>query len=126
MPSLKRTNILKPERDMLAFPDHYVNLPGFVSYQNLLGLAYADETGKQVVGRGAIVHIKADGEVVKADTTYKANGIVFNTIPVSMFDESDTQINVTVLVHGFVRADRLVGDVDALKANAPNILVVAQ
>ena len=50
--------------------------------------------------------------------------IVFNTIKVNDYDSgTDDYINVTVLIHGFVRKDRLK---DAANLNAPLIHIVAQ
>ena len=58
----------------------------------------------------------ADG-VITAAGDADGNGIVFNTIKLDDYDEgTDPYVNVAVLVHGFVRADRLVGAAK-LKAN---------
>ena len=126
MPSLRKKTILAPKKTFLAFPDHYVNLPGFIKFANLAGMAKADGAGKKVIAAGTVVCMKADGEVVKADGTNKANGIIFDEIVADDFSAVDVQINVAVLVHGFVREDRLDGDVATLKTNAPMINVVAK
>lgn len=122
MPKLQSKKILPPERQFLAFPDHYVNIPGKIAFAELDKLktvnadVYGAKSGK-VIARGTLVHIDADGVVTKP--TYsatvtsgtKANAVLFNTIDFEGFDEdTDPYVNAAVLVHGFVRKDRLIGD----------------
>ena len=122
MPKLRTKKILPPERQFLAFPDHYVNLPGKIAFTELDKLkttnadVYGEKSGK-VIARGTLVHMDADGVVTKP--TYsstvtngtKANAIIFNTIDIEGLDATtDPYINAAVLVHGFVRKDRLIGD----------------
>ena len=114
MPKLNTYKVLKPEQDFLAFPDHYVNLVGFIAYADLEGLAKADASGKLVIKRGTVVKMDADGKVTKA--AGDGNGIIFDSIEIGKYDEGDVQVNATVLVHGFVRKDRLTFAED-LKAN---------
>ena len=105
MPKLNQYQVFKPENDFLAFPDHYVNIVGFIAFDDLAGLAEADASGKMVIRRGTVVKMDADGKVTKANAD--GNAIIFDTIEIGKYDEGDVQINATVLVHGFVRADRL-------------------
>lgn len=127
MPKLKSKKILAPEKQFLAFPDHYVNLPGKIAFPELANLAttdadtYGEKSGK-VIARGTLVHMDEDGNVTKP--TYsktvpdgtKANAVLFNTIDIEDYDEkTDPYINAAVLVHGFVRKDRLLGDKDAIE-----------
>lgn len=127
MPKLKSKKILAPEKQFLAFPDHYVNLPGKIAFAELAKLAttdadtYGEKSGK-VIARGTLVHMGADGVVTKptysktvTDGT-KANAVLFNTIDIEDYDEkTDPYVNAAVLVHGFVRKDRLIGDKDAIE-----------
>lgn len=106
MPKLNTYKVFKPEQDFLAFPDHYVNLVGFIAYADLEGLAEADASGKQVIKRGTVVNMSADGKVTQA-AEGNGNGIIFDSIEIAKYDEGDVQVNATVLVHGFVRKDRL-------------------
>ena len=106
MPKLNNYKVLAPEVDFLAFPDHYVNVVGFIAYADLAGLAENDAVGNKVIKRGTVVKIDADGKVSVANGD--GNGIIFNSIEIAKYDEGDVQVNATVLVHGFVRADRLV------------------
>ena len=122
MPKLQSKKILPPERQFLAFPDHYVNIPGKIAFAELDKLkttnaeVYGDKSGK-VIARGTLVHMDADGNVTKptysktvTDGT-KANAVLFNTIDFEGLDAvTDPYINAAVLVHGFVRKDRLIGD----------------
>lgn len=127
MPKLKSKKILAPEKQFLAFPDHYVNLPGKIAFAELAKLAttdadtYGEKSGK-VIARGTLVHMDEDGVVTKP--TYsktvtngtKANAVLFNTIDIEDYDEkTDPYVNAAVLVHGFVRKDRLIGDKDAIE-----------
>lgn len=127
MPKLKSKKILAPEKQFLAFPDHYVNLPGKIAFTELANLAttdvatYGEKSGK-VIARGTLVHMNEDGVVTKptysktvTDGT-KANAVLFNTIDIEDYDEkTDPYVNAAVLVHGFVRKDRLIGDKDAIE-----------
>lgn len=106
MPKLNTYKVFKPEQDFLAFPDHYVNLVGFIAYADLEGLAEADASGKQVIKRGTVVNMTADGKVTAA-AEGNGNGIIFDSIEIAKYDAGDVQVNATVLVHGFVRKDRL-------------------
>lgn len=127
MPKLRTKKILPPERQFLAFPDHYVNLPGKIAFAELDKLktvdvaTYGEKSGK-VIARGTLVHIDADGNVTKptysktvTDGT-KANAVLFNTIDIEGLDATtDPYVNAAVLVHGFVRKDRLIGDKENLE-----------
>ena len=120
MPKLQSKKILPPERQFLAFPDHYVNIPGKIAFDELAKLAttnvevYGDKSGK-VIARGTLVHMDADGVVTKPTATVKANAVLFNTIDFEGLDATtDPYVNASVLVHGFVRKDRLLGDTDNL------------
>lgn len=127
MPKLKSKKILAPEKQFLAFPDHYVNLPGKIAFAELAKLAttdadtYGEKSGK-IIARGTLVHMDEDGNVTKptysktvTDGT-KANAVLFNTIDIEDYDEkTDPYVNAAVLVHGFVRKDRLLGDKDAIE-----------
>ena len=126
MPKLQTRQYLAPEPQFLAFPDHYVNLPGKIEFAELAKLyasmskddtqklanVYTDST--KVLPRGLAVHIDGDGKVTapaagsEAGTAVKPNAVLFNTIEFGKYDKAtDTEVNAAILVHGFVRADRL-------------------
>ena len=131
MPKLNTYKVFQPEQDFLAFPDHYVNIVGKIAYADLAGLAKADAAGNKVIKRGTLVNMDADGVVKKCTSTLKPNAIIFDTIKVADYDTVDTTVNATVLVHGFVRADRLTlldanATVALLKAENPMIYVVSK
>jgi hypothetical protein len=140
MPKLQTRQYLAPEPQFLAFPDHYVNLPGKIEFAELAKLyasmskaetqklanVYTDST--KVLPRGLAVHIDGDGKVTapaaavtgEADAV-KPNAVLFNTIEFGKYDEAtDTEVNASILVHGFVRADRLFG---SEKANLDNAMI---
>ena len=139
MPKLQQRKYLAPEPQFLAFPDHYVNIPGKIEFaeltklyatlttteKNKLANVYTDST--KVLPRGLAVHIDADGKVTApvaaADevTAVKPNAVLFDTIEFGKYDAAtDTAVNAAILVHGFVRADRLFG---SEKANLDNAMV---
>ena len=139
MPKLQTRQYLAPEPQFLAFPDHYVNIPGKIEFAELAKLyasmsedeqqklanVYTDST--KVLPRGLAVHIDGDGKVtapVASSATVSAvkpNAVLFNTIDYKKYDETtDPVINASILVHGFVRADRLFG---SAKANLDNAMI---
>lgn len=139
MPKLQTRQYLAPEPQFLAFPDHYVNLPGKIEFAELAKLyatlstaekqklanVYTDST--KVLPRGLAVHIDGDGKVTapaadsETATAVKPNAILFNTIDYKKYDETtDPVINASILVHGFVRADRLFG---SEKTNLDNAMI---
>lgn len=129
MPKLQQRKYLAPEPQFLAFPDHYVNIPGKIEFAELAKLyatlttaetqklanIYTDSTN--VLPRGLAVHIDADGKVTapaaampERAAEVKPNAVLFNTIEFGKYDEAtDTEVNAAILVHGFVRKDRLYG-----------------
>lgn len=139
MPKLQTRQYLAPEPQFLAFPDHYVNLPGKIEFAELAKLyasmskddtqklanVYTDST--KVLPRGLAVHIDRDGKVTapaagsETVTAVKPNAVLFNTIEFGKYDKAtDTEVNAAILVHGFVRADRLFG---SEKANLDNAMI---
>lgn len=139
MPKLQTRKYLAPEPQFLAFPDHYVNVPGKIEFAELAKL-YATLTGdnktkiqniytdaSKVLPRGLAVHIDADGKVTAPRAAagevaaVNPNAVLFDTIDFRKYDAAtDTQINAAILVHGFVRADRLYG---AEKASLDNDMI---
>ena len=123
MPKLRGKKILAPEKQILAFPDHYVTLPGKIAIADLKSSAKADADfdGALTLKKGVVVKMDADGQV-KVATTADGNGIVFNTIKADDYDaDTDPFVNVAVLVHGFVRKDRLDG-ADKLKSELIHVV----
>ena len=133
MPKLRGKKILAPEKEILAFPDHYVTLPGKIAYATLKAAAKADNDfdGVKTLKKGVVVKMDGDGVVTIAgkassgpDSSAVAdgNGIIFNTIKLDDYDEgTDPYVNVAVLVHGFVRKDRLDG-ADKLKSELIHVV----
>lgn len=140
MPKLQQRKYLAPEPQFLAFPDHYVNIPGKIEFADLaklyatlstdektkLGKIYTDSAN--VLPRGLAVHIDEDGKVTAPAAAVtggaaevKPNAVLFNTIEFAKYDKAtDTAINAAILVHGFVRKDRLYG---AKKADLDNKMI---
>ena len=112
MPKLRGKKILAPEKEILAFPDHYVTLPGKIAIGALKSAARVDTDfdNAKTLKKGTVVKMDGDGNVTVPSEAADGNGIVFNTIKLDDYDEqTDPIVNVDVLVHGFVRKDRLDG-----------------
>lgn len=123
MPKLRGKKILAPEKEILAFPDHYVTLPGKIAIADLKSSAQEDNDfdGVKTLKKGTVVKMDGDGNVTVASAA-DGNGIVFNTIKLDDYDEdTDPYVNVAVLVHGFVRKDRLIG-ADKLKSELIHVV----
>lgn len=120
MPRLHKYEVFKPEQDFLAFPDHYVNIVGFIEFAQLATLAVKDAAGKNVIKRGTVVHMDEAGKITKA-ANGNGNGIIFDTIDVERLDEVDEKVVATVMVHGFVRKDRLT-NADELKSELIHVV----
>ena len=124
MPKLRGKKILAPEKEILAFPDHYVALRGKIAIAtlNTLAKADADFDGAKTLKKGTVVKMDADGNVTIPNEAADGNGIVFNTIKADDYDaDTDPIVNVAVLVHGFVRKDRLIG-ADKLKSELIHVV----
>ena len=99
MPKLQTRKYLAPEPQFLAFPDHYVNVPGKIEFAELAKLYATIQAGEKtkmqnvytdatkVLPRGLAVHIDGDGKVTAP--TYdkssnasgtKPNGVLLDTI----------------------------------------------
>ena len=124
MPKLRGKKILAPEKQILAFPDHYVTLPGKIAIGALKQAARvdADFDNAKTLKKGTVVKMDGAGNVTIPSEAADGNGIVFNTIKLDDYDEqTDPIVNVAVLVHGFVRKDRLIG-ADKLKSDLIHVV----
>lgn len=133
MGKLKTRKILAPKKTFLAIPDHYVNLTGLLAFEELAKLKTTDDAGNNVIEAGTVVNMIADGTVTKPtyvattnESGTKGNAIIFNEINVDDYvSGTDDKITATVMVHGFVRADRLTGYESDTFTN-PNIYVLSK
>ena len=91
---LRKTVYGEPPKTFLAIPDHYVAVTGLYQAKK-----------NEVLKAGTVVNITEDGTVTKASAN-DGNGIVFNDTEPSN-ETSGEKVNVTVLIHGFVRKSRL-------------------
>ena len=108
---LKSNKIFAAEREFLAIPDHYVALTGKFPYASLTGLATTNAAyygTESVIQRGTLVNMGVDGTVSKPTSSLLPNAVIFNTIRPGDFDSTDTYVNATILVHGFVRGGRVI------------------
>lgn len=107
---LKKTVFGEPPKSFLAIPDHYVAVTGLYQAKK-----------SEVLTAGTVVNITEAGVVTKA-TTQNGNGIVFNDTEATN-ETNGEKVNVTVLIHGFVRKSRLTNS-ENLSANLGLISLV--
>lgn len=109
----KETNFGNPIKSIVKFPDHYVcttaTLPA--------SAATTDADGKKVIKAGTAVTLGSTPAV--CTTGGKFDGVVFNDEFVA---PGEDKVNVTVLIHGFVRKKAMV-DQTATSQNAMIMLV---
>ena len=88
-----------PIKSIVKIPDHYVNITAVLP----ASAATVDADGKKVIKAGTAVTL-GDTPAVCA-TGGKFDGVVFNDEYVLNGEET---VNVTVLVHGFVRKSAMI------------------
>lgn len=109
----KETTFGNPIKSIVKFPDHYVNITAVLP----ASAATTDADGKKVIKAGTAVTLGETPAVCA--TGGKFDGVVFNDEYVANGEET---VNVTVLVHGFVRKSAMV-DKTATSNNAMIMLV---
>lgn len=97
---------VNPIKSITAIPDHYVNLVGRITASQL---TETDSNGNKVIKAGTVVTgaltDRAALVIPDGTTKTKYDGIVVNDEVVA---EGEAAVNVTVLVHGFVRTGALI------------------
>lgn len=82
-------------KGILAFPDHYVAISQKIEKQNSLAT--------DVEGR----------KILKAGTIYPANDNTAIGVVMNEYDITDGDANVAIIIHGFVRTDKLPAEASA-------------
>lgn len=91
-------------KQILAIPDHYVNIAQKIEQNHSLAV---DVDGRKILKAGTIFPSNDD----------KAQGVVFNDYDVTYGD-----VNIALLIHGFLRTDRLpVAPSEAAKKALPMV-----
>ena len=96
---VKETTFGNPIKSIVKFPDHYVNIPAVLP----ASAATTDADGRKVIKAGTAVVLGETTQV--CPTGGQFDGVVFNDEYVAYGEEN---VNVTVLVHGFVRKQAMV------------------
>ena len=109
---VKETTFGNPIKSIVKFPDHYVNITAV-----LPASAATEVDGKKVIKAGTAVTLGETPAVCSVGGQF--DGVVFNDEYVANGEET---VNVTVLVHGFVRKGAMV-DQTAKSRNAMIMLV---
>lgn len=98
-------------KHILAMPDHYVSIARKA--------AKATEAGGMVVKEG-------DRFIIKAGTVYPANDATAIGLVMQDYDVTDSDASMAIIIHGFVRADRLPAALsETAKPVLPQITVIA-
>lgn len=97
-------------KHILAIPDHYV--------------AIACTAPKATAADGMVV--SENGRfIIKAGTVYPANNETAIGLVMQDYDVTDSDASMAIIIHGFVRADRLPHDLSAeAKPVLPQITVI--
>lgn len=124
--NVKQTIFNNTMKNIVAIPDHYVALTAVIKASNAI-----TRDGKKVIPAGLCVSdaltARATGLTPTVDTAGKTfNGVIFNDEEVPAGYGNDDLVNVTVLVHGFVNKNQLVGSTGATitTATCNNDLIV--
>ena len=110
---VKETTFGNPIKSIVKFPDHYVCITAVLPATS----AKDDGDGRKVIKAGTAVTLGETPAVCAEGGQF--DGVVFNDEYVANGEES---VNVTVLVHGFVRKQAMV-DQTATSKNAMIMLV---
>ena len=102
-----------PIKSIVKFPDHYVNITAVLP----ASAATTDADGRKVIKAGTAVTLGSTPAVCEKGGQF--DGVVFNDEYVANGEEN---VNVTVLVHGFVRKGAMI-DNTATSKNAMIMLV---
>lgn len=99
---VKEQTFGNPMKSIVAFPDHYVNI--------VVSMQATDATtrdGVKVIPAGTCVKFGEDKSTATpiGNATEKFDAVVFADAEVA---DGETKVNVTVLVHGFVRKGAIV------------------
>ena len=92
---VKTIDYVQGETHILAIPDHYVAIARHLAMDTALA--------QTIDGR----------KVVKAGTMYPANDATAIGVIMHDYDVTDGEVNAAIIIHGFVRKDRLNAPTDA-------------
>lgn len=90
---MKQTNYLAPSKQILAFPDHYVN----VAKKHALANA----------GTPGLATLVGDRYIVKAGTVFPANDATAIGVVFTDYDVTDGDQMMAVVIHGFIKESAL-------------------
>lgn len=110
---VKETTFGNPIKSIVKFPDHYVCITAVLPAT----AATTDADGRKVIKAGTAVTLGQIPAVVQTGGQF--DGVVFNDEYVA---NGEDMVNVTVLIHGFVRKKAMV-DQTATSKNAMIMLV---
>lgn len=97
-------------KHILAIPDHYVNFAIKIPKASAAGGIVVQENGRFIV---------------KAGTVYPANDNTAQGLIFQDYDVTDGDVTAALMVHGFVRGDRLPANINAAAAAVmPGIVVL--
>lgn len=98
-------------KHILAIPDHYVAIARTAAKATAAGDMVVSENGRFII---------------KAGTVYPANNETAIGLVMQDYDVTDSDASMAIIIHGFVRADRLPADLsETAKSVLPQITVIA-
>ena len=98
-------------KHILAIPDHYVAIARTAEKANAAGGMVVSENGRFII---------------KAGTVYTANDATAICLVMQDYDVTDSDDSMAIIIHGFVRADRLPAALsETAKPVLPQITVIA-
>lgn len=99
------------EKHILAIPNHYVTIA---------------RTAAKATAAGGMVVSENGRFIIKAGTVYPANDETAIGLVMQDYDVTDSDASMAIIIHGFVRADRLPAALSATaKPVLPQITVIA-
>lgn len=90
---MKEYNYLAPAKQILAFPDHYVN----VAKKHVIATA----------GTPGLATLVGNRYIVKAGTIFPANDATAIGVVFTDYDVTDGDQNMAVVIHGFIKESAL-------------------
>lgn len=97
-------------KHILAIPDHYVNIAIKIPKASAAGGIVVQENGRFIVKAGTVY----------PSNDNKAQGLIFQD-----YDVTDGDVTAALMIHGFVRGDRLPANIETTAAAVmPGIFVL--
>lgn len=100
--NVKEKNLINNTRKIYKYPDHYVNVTGLIKVSALTDAIFTDEENRKYVPQGTCLKggLSVSGRQSLTVATTDFDCVVVNSEYVR---PGDTEVLVTVCIHGFLR-----------------------